>query len=225
MKKKEIVFMKHLFTVCLFILFKLHIPSLSQDSTDISSKLKSLEQRIDHLEKRCKEYEKELALLRHSFQSNNLKSTTQNSYSLRYNQDKKKYSEKVLKRIERYYKVSVDKPNSFEARKKIHILLERYSDSNRAGCAILNLAHWESGSTKEHLLIHAFEKHNTCFYENGVQVGSYALFLLSNYYGKNGQKEKSFQLSEMLKTHFPRAVDHNGNLLIDQLGQEGLKKK
>lgn len=124
------------------------------------------------------------------------------------------YSPEQLAEAETMYQKANGKGwKTEEAKVSLEKMIERYPESNRAGCGTLYLAQWAEGEEREKLLKTAIEKYNDSFYGDGVQVGAYARLLLAYHYEDTGQKEKAAQLYAELKSDYPEAIDHRGNLI------------
>lgn len=77
---------------------------------------------------------------------------------------------------------------------------------------------WEKpGKTQIEDLKRAIDEFGDCRYGDGVQVGAYARFALGKLLEKDGKKEEAQKYFNELKTSFPNAIDHSGNLLIERL--------
>jgi hypothetical protein len=126
-----------------------------------------------------------------------------------------------LNLIERAYQTANQDWKGEEAKKAVALLSARFPTANRTGCAVLALAQASEGDEQIKLLKRAIEKHNGCFYINGVQVGAYARLYLGMRYKKDGNDEAAEKLFEEIKTDFQDAIDHEGQLLSAHL--EGLE--
>ncbi|MEE9368534.1 MAG: hypothetical protein V3V05_06675 [Pontiella sp.] len=108
-----------------------------------------------------------------------------------------------------------------EAKNAINFLIEKFPRANRTGCAVLSLAQATEGTEQLDYLKQAAGKYSGCFFANGVQVGPYARLYLGMRYKREGKDDDAEKLFEELRTIYPYAVDHKGQLLISHL--EGLE--
>ncbi|MBT8045991.1 MAG: hypothetical protein KJN67_02380 [Pontiella sp.] len=125
-----------------------------------------------------------------------------------------------LNLIEKAYLAAEQDWKTEEAKKAVAFLTEKYPAANRTGCAVLALAQASEGAEQLRLLQRAIEKHNSCFYPNGVQVGAYARLYLGMRYKRDGKNDAAKKLFDELRTDYPDAIDHKGQLLTSHL--EGL---
>ena len=96
-------------------------------------------------------------------------------------------------------------------------MIQKYPDINRTGCAVLYLAQMSQGDERAQYLQECIDKYNDCFYGDGSQVGAYARFLQAQDYKSQGDTEKAKALFDELKSKYPDAIDHRGDLLIDSI--------
>jgi hypothetical protein len=73
------------------------------------------------------------------------------------------------------------------------------------------------GEDRAGYLHDCIDKYNDCFYGDGVQVGVYARFLLAQDCRSKGERAKADALFNEIKSKYPDAVDHGGNLLVDSI--------
>ena len=137
-------------------------------------------------------------------------------------QDRQKYSREQLADAERLYQVANQKWGTLEASNSLQEMIQKYPDIDRTGCAVLYVAQMSQGGDRTLYLQDCIDKYNDCFYGDGVQVGVYARFLLAQDYQKNRETQKAKALLDEIKTQYPGAVDHGGNLLVDSI--KGNKK-
>jgi tetratricopeptide (TPR) repeat protein len=76
---------------------------------------------------------------------------------------------------------------------------------------VLYLAQMSSGDERARYLQNCIEKYNDCFYDDGVQVGAYARFILAEDYKSQGETDKAQALFDEIKSKYPDAIDHAGN--------------
>lgn len=141
----------------------------------------------------------------------------------RLREDMKLYSGAQLKEIGSLYGIANKKWGTPETKESLKQLIAKYPKSNRAGCAVLYLGQMsEDGKEREDYLQKAIEQYGDCCYGDGVIVGAYARYNLAGYYWKNDMKAEAEKLFEEIKDKYPEAIDHSGNLLVDDI--EKIKK-
>ncbi|QBG48666.1 tetratricopeptide repeat protein [Verrucomicrobia bacterium S94] len=178
-------------------------------------------QRIVALEKRVAELEEKLAPV---LEEERVKAIAEEQKALA--RERMLLDAEYLKRIdlnliEKAYQTGSKDWTTEEAARAFKLLIEKYPQANRTGCAVLSMAQTKSGNEQIELLEKAINEHGTCYFLNGVNVGAYARLYLGMRYLKDGKKEKAAQLFEELKNHFPDAIDHKGQPLTTHL--EGLR--
>jgi hypothetical protein len=132
-------------------------------------------------------------------------------------QDQQKYSQQQLSEAENLYQVANQKWGTLEASNSLQMMIQKYPDIDRTGCAVLYVAQMSQGEDRAKYLEDCIEKFNDCFYGDGVQVGAYARFLLAEDCRRNGETEKARALFSEIKTKYADAIDHSGNLLVDDI--------
>jgi len=123
--------------------------------------------------------------------------------------------------IEKLYQTANQDWKAEDASKAVTLLTERYPRANRTGCAVLTLAQSTEGNEQLGYLKQAIEKYGNCYYSNGVQVGAYARLYLAMRHKRDGQNKDAAKLFEEIRTRYPDAVDHKGQLLTAHL--EGME--
>jgi len=132
-------------------------------------------------------------------------------------EDREKYSREQLREAENLMRIADQDFGSPQASEALQTLLKNYPTSNRAGCAMLYVAQTSKGDSRLRSLRECIEKYNDCFYGDGVQVGAYARFLLAEDLTNKGEQKKAAALYSEIKTSYPDALDHRGNLLVDSI--------
>ena len=132
-------------------------------------------------------------------------------------QDQAKYTPEQLRDAEQLYQVANQKWGTAEASNSLQTMIQKYPDIDRTGCAVLYVAQMSQGEDRARYLQDCIDKYNDCFYGDGVQVGVYARFLLAGDYRSKGEREKADALFNTIKSEYPDAVDHGGNLLVDSI--------
>lgn len=170
-------------------------------------------QRIVALEKRVAELEERLAPV---LEQERIKKVAEQQRGLareRMLLDAEFMSRHDLTLAEKAYQMVSRDPNSEEAEKAFKLLVENYPRANRTGCAVLARAQAISGSEQLDLLQAAIEQYSSCYYQNGVNVGAYARLYLGMRDLKDGRKSEAEKLFDEVRTLFPDAIDHKGQLL------------
>jgi hypothetical protein len=132
-------------------------------------------------------------------------------------QDQAKYTTEQLRDAEQLYQVANQKWGTLEASNSLQTMIQKYPDIDRTGCAVLYVAQMSKGDNRARYLQDCIDKYNDCFYGDGVQVGVYARYLLAQDYRQHGERAKAKALFDEIKSNYPDAVDHGGNLLVDQI--------
>jgi hypothetical protein len=148
---------------------------------------------------------------------NSRQQTLHERFEQRMAQDRKNYTQKQLDEAEQLYSVANQTWGTPETIESLQTMIKKYPDINRTGCAMLYLAQMSQGDERAKYFQDCIEKYNDCFYGDGVQVGAYARFLLAQDYRSKGEEEKAEALSAEIKTKYANAIDHRGNLLVDNL--------
>jgi len=192
----------------------IHAPALAQEKADDIAQLK---QRVDQLENQVREMSKILDPLKAQQVRDQRQRELRKKFELRNKQDQDKYSGDQLAEAEKLYQVANSKWGTAEATESLEKMIKQYPDVNRTGCAVLYLAQTSKGPEQTAKLNECVEKYNDCMYGDGVQVGALARFLLVQSYKSSNDEEKAEALENEIRTKFPDAVDHGGNLLVDDL--------
>ncbi|MDZ8118654.1 tetratricopeptide repeat protein [Pontiella agarivorans] len=122
-----------------------------------------------------------------------------------------------LNLIEKAYQTGSKDWTTEEASRAFKLLIEKYPQANRTGCAVLGMAQAKRGKEQIELLEKAITEHGTCYFLNGVNVGAYARLYLGMRYKKEEKNEKAAKLFEEIKSRYPDAVDHKGQLLTSYI--------
>jgi hypothetical protein len=96
-------------------------------------------------------------------------------------------------------------------------LAQRYPRSNRAGCAVLELAQLSTGITREQYLREAIALHGDAWFESGVQVGALARAMLALHLAGLERFDEAERVAAELVERFPGAIDQSGATLDDTL--------
>jgi hypothetical protein len=93
---------------------------------------------------------------------------------------------------------------SAEAKQNVRTMSAKYPKFNRTGCAIMYLGQMAEGEERVRYLSEAIAKHGDCYFGNGVQVGSFARYLLGHAYldqGKDVEARKLFDVVLKARRH------------------------
>ena len=174
-------------------------------------------QRIVALENRITELEEKLAPV---LEEERVKEVAEQQKELareRIMMDGEYLSRLDLNLIEKAYHIANQDWKSGEAQKALSLLTEKYPKANRTGCAVLAMAQVKEGQEQIRLLKIIIQDYGTCYYASGVNVGAYARLYLGMRYKKDGEDDAAAKLFEALRTNFPHAVDHKGQLLTSHI--------
>jgi len=201
--------MKLIFTTVLFCM----VCSFSPADTD------PLEHRIEILEKRIEKLENRLSGVLEQERVKELVKQQQARARERMMADADIFQRADLQIIEKLYQTANKDWRSEEARKSLKLLVERYPNANRTGCALLYLGQMSEGDEQLGYLTQAIERHGDCYYGNGVQVGPYATLYLAMRHVKDGNQKEAEKLFKEIRTNHPDAIDHKGQLLTSHIDQ------
>lgn len=174
-------------------------------------------QRIVALEQRVAELEEKLAPALEKERVKHVAAEQRNLARERILLDAEFHARLDLNLIEKAYSVANADWKAAEAKRALTLLVEKYPRANRTGCGVLAMAQSTTGDEQMELLNQAITKHASCYYPNGVNVGAYARLYLGMRLKKDDEDEKAAALFAEIKTTFPDAIDHKGNLLISHL--------
>jgi TolA-binding protein len=187
----------------------------AEDTKAQSSDVAQLEEKVKTLEKKIAALEDLILPMKEELRKWQRKSARREHFTRRWEIDEKRYSKEELSKIEKLYQAAGKNLGSDWARDSLLKVVEKYPESNRAGCAILYLAQQSEGKDQEKWLKTAIQKHDNCFYGDGVQVGAYARFLLAHYYQEKGDTKQAKKLRHEIRDKYPDAVNHGGKPLVD----------
>lgn len=180
----------------------------------------ALLQRIVALETRVAELEEKLAPV---LEEERVKQVAEQQRELareRMLLDAEFMSRPDLNLAEKAYQAVSRNPKSEEAKKALALLVGKFPRANRTGCAVLAMAQAAEGSEQIELLQDAIGKYSSSYYQNGVNVGAYARLYLGMRNKKDGKDKEAAALFEEIRTTYPDAIDHKGQLLSSYI--EGL---
>lgn len=182
-----------------------------------TNELAQLNQRVGRLEKQVQELSQFVAPLKAQQAADSRRQALREKFDNKMARDREKYTRAQLAEAEQLYQVANQKWGTPEATASLEKMIKQYPDINRTGCAMLYIAQKSTGDKRAQYLQDCIDKYGDCFYGDGVQVGAFARFLLCQDYRAGGQDKKADALAEELKTKYPAAIDHGGNLLVDAL--------
>jgi len=193
-------------------------PLAAQTNTDEVAQLK---QRVARLEQQVQDISRFLEPLKgQQAIIFNRRRALQEKVEKRFAQDRDKYTPEQVLEAEKLYQVVSQKPGSPEEKDSLQNLIKNYSDMNRTGCAVLYVAQRSQGEARAKYLQECVEKYDDCLYGDGVQVGAYARFLMARDYSRKGETKKAEALRLEIKSQYAGAIDHGGNLLLDNLNTD-----
>lgn len=181
------------------------------------TQIRELKAQVQQLEQRVKELEQLVLTLKGERQAKTRPGSLRERFEARVQQDRKTYSPDELREIESLYQVANKQWKSPQAQESLKKLTEKYAKANRTGCALLYLGQMSTGEDKEKYLRRAIQDFDDCWYGDGVQVGSYARFLLATYYQQTGKAAEAAALFGEIQKSYPEAIDHNGKPLVNAI--------
>lgn len=137
----------------------------------------------------------------------------------RMRQDSKKYSREQLQECENLYQVANKNWRTPEAVSTLKVMVEKYPDVNRTGCAVLYLAQMSKGDERAERLKQCIEKYGDCWYGDGAQVGALARYYRALDLQQADDKPAVQKLFDELARDYPDAITHRGVLLADAIKQ------
>lgn len=189
-------------------------PSLAQTSAEEVAQLK---QRVTQLERQVEEISQWLQPLKAQQAAEDRRKALRERFEKKMARDRQKYTQEQLREAESLYQVANQKWGTPEAQESLRIMIQRYPDINRTGCATLYVAQKSKGDERAKYLKECIENFNDCYYGDGVQVGAYARFLLAGDYVSRGEQEEAAALYNEIQAKYSDAVDHSGKLLVDTI--------
>ncbi|MEN8255123.1 MAG: hypothetical protein ABFR33_06595 [Verrucomicrobiota bacterium] len=177
----------------------------------------SLEKRVAELEKRVAELEAAMAPVMEKEKVEQIVAEQRKKAKERMRQDSQRYSKDDLRKIESLYQVANKKWRTQEGKDSLEILIDKYDNANRTGCALLYLGQMSKGEEREDYLKRAIDDFSDCFYGDGVQVGAYARYHLAYHYKNAGKQDKAEELFAEIREQYPDAISHKGRLLSDSI--------
>ena len=131
--------------------------------------------------------------------------------------DNDRYTREELHTIEILYNQAALDWTTPEAKQILQTLQTRFPKANRTGCALLRYTLQLANEEKIDQLQHLIQHYSSCYFPDGVHVGSFARLTLSLAYRKAGNSAAAKKQIEVLRQIHPHAIDHQGRLLLDHL--------
>jgi TolA-binding protein len=138
----------------------------------------------------------------------------------RMRKDLEVYSSEELGKIEKLYQVANKEWRTEQGKSSLKELVSKFDKANRTGCALLYLGQMSTGDEQIDYLTKAIEGFSDCYYGDGAQVGAYARMYLAYRYKQDKKADKANALFDEIKTQYPNAIDHRGNLLSEIIAKE-----
>ena len=135
----------------------------------------------------------------------------------RVDKDVEAYGKEGVREIERLYR-AYSKTREIET-EDLKTLLEKYPSANRTGCAVM-YAGQRAKLEGEKWFRLAIEKSSDCYYGDGACVGAYARYYLAGLCKRSGKSEEAKKLIAEIKSQYPDAVTHRGQLFSEILKDE-----
>jgi hypothetical protein len=200
------------FTATLLLTLLVAGPAMGDEMSDLRDRVIRLEQRIAEIEKQLAPVSQQLTIEQQ-------RETLKRKARERMAKDSAKYTEAQLAEAEALYQVANRNWRSPEAQVSLKVMVEKYPDLNRTGCAVLYLGQMAGGEDQEKYLKQAVEGHSDCFYLDGVQVGAYARLQLAQHYLNTERPDQAAVLLDQIRADYPDAIDHRGQPLSANLPQ------
>ena len=99
----------------------------------------------------------------------------------------------------------------------LETLVRTYPQSNRAGCAVIELAKMAKGEARHRLFEQARDRHADAWFDNGAQVGAVALAYLALDLASADRLADAERIAAEIVRRYPDAVDTTGHPLEDVL--------
>lgn len=142
--------------------------------------------------------------------------------------DAGRYPPGVLKKLEEQYGKAMKKIKTPEGQKALLDLYDKYPDSNRGGCAAMNLATELAADGKTDasaaLLDRLIDNESQSVFGNGVAILPKALFARAKMAKKENDEESFDNIKQTIQESFPNEIDNNGKTFSSMLNQMGQQK-
>lgn len=133
--------------------------------------------------------------------------------------DQKKRSAKDYAAMEAEYQNINQNYKTPQVKQLLGDFIKKWKDGNRVGCATLYLAQKSSGDEREKLLETCVRKFSDAYYLDGCNVGGLSRLFLASHLNQYGKKAQAKKLIGEIEKDYAEAADHQGKLIIDQLGE------
>ena len=183
---------------------------------ELKAKVQTLEAKVAALEKQLAE-QKSGGAVASASDATARRAARRAKVNERFQKDQSTYTEEERREIETLYQVANKQWRTPEAKESLKKLVDKYSKANRTGCAVLYLGQMSSGDEKEKYLKQAISDFGDSYYGDGVQVASFARYLLAHDLLKRGKSDEAKALFEEIRSKYPDAIDHSGNLLVEPI--------
>jgi len=131
--------------------------------------------------------------------------------------DSKEYRRDEFTELEELYQKGNANPRTPENQVFLKQVVEKFTKSNRAGCAALYLGRYTKGDEQEKYLELAIDKFSDCYYGDGTNVGGYARFVFGMIQHQAGKQSAAKKLFEELRKDYADTTDHGGRLVVESL--------
>lgn len=142
-----------------------------------------------------------------------------------HKRDAGKYSRDILKKIEEQYRKGMKNIKDPKGQKALLDLYNKYPDSNRGGCAAMNLATELAGEGKDaeaaELLDRLINNESKSVFGNGVEVLPKSLFARAKMAKKQQDMESFDNIVQTMQESFPNEIDNNGKTFTSMLKKMG----
>lgn len=139
------------------------------------------------------------------------------AFERRTDRDRANFTVREQIEIATLYRTAREKWRAPEGIAAYEMLITKYKNSNRAGCAMIDLGYIREGEAREKCFRAAITDHSDCFYGDDTSVGAEARFLLGKIYLKQGKTDEAKRMFDDLREHFAEAHDHSGTRYVDQI--------
>ena len=131
--------------------------------------------------------------------------------------DNDRYTREELHTIETLYNQAALDWTTPKTKKILQTLQTSFPKANRTGCALLRHSLQLANDEKIDQLQHLIQHYSSCYFPDGVHIGSFARLTLSLAYRKAGNFSAAEKQIDLLRQIHPHAIDHQGRLLLDHL--------
>jgi hypothetical protein len=150
-------------------------------------------------------------------------SKNRNRYAERTKRDAQIHSASAMEEIETLYQIGhmhdgqTAKQDVEKAIKSHNLLIAKYPGTNRAGCALLDMADFIEGPGTEEYLKRAIAEYSDSYFGNGVSVGAYGRYKLAWRYRRQHRDQEAAVLFDEIRSQYHDAVAPDGKPLASLL--------